>query len=77
MAKMSTNVSPVPNTWYVNKSGKLIKVKMMAFKGHEISRIMIEFLEGTTQLVDFSDWARLDLERHAWVPSGTRLSLKS
>lgn len=77
MVNMPTNMTPVPNTWYVNKTGKLVKVKMLAYSQHEVSRIMIEYLEGTTQLVDIADWSKLDLERHAWVPGGEKISFNN
>lgn len=60
---MYTSYVPVVGEWYVKSTGKLIKVKMLVHAGHNISRIVIEYLDGTVQVLGFSDWLCLDLNK--------------
>lgn len=52
---------PLPGYWYINRTGKLMKVKMVML-GHEgIESILLEYIEGATQTISIEDWQCLDL----------------
>jgi len=65
---------PIVGSWYVNKTGKLMKVRMLLFSNDRITTIMIEFLDGMRLNVDYNAWRYLDLDViwHEEKRSGTR-----
>lgn len=52
---------PVIGAWYLSQTGKLMKVRMLLYSGRQIARVMIEYLDGSTQHVDIHAWNFLDL----------------
>ncbi len=68
---------PVVGTWYVNRSGKLVLVKMLSYSGKRPHQVMIESQEGATHMVPMSDWGKLNLQIHAWVPAQQRSVFRS
>ena len=59
---MAQQHAPKAGSWYVNKSGKLMKVKMLLYANDRISRVLIEFLDGMRVTVDVNAWCYLDLD---------------
>jgi len=55
--------TPVVGEWYVKSTGKLIKVKMLSYFENNVERVVIEFLDGTIQLLAFHEWLTLDLNK--------------
>ena len=37
---------PVSGSWYVNRTGKLVKVSLLLYAGEIVSRVMLEYLDG-------------------------------
>ncbi len=60
---MVTSYSPVVGEWYVKSTGKLIKVKMLSYLEEKIERVVIEYLDGTIQMLAFNEWLTLDLNK--------------
>ena len=60
---MFTSFTPVVGEWYVKSTGKLIKVKMLAHAEEKVDRVVIEYLDGTTQILNFGEWLNLDLNK--------------
>jgi len=56
---------PVVSAWYLNQTGKLMKVKLVLFDNKVISKVMVEYLDGSSSIVDISMWNFLDLDVHA------------
>lgn len=63
-----TTQKPIVNAWYVNQTGKLVKVRMLDYEKGKLAKVLIEYLEGNTILVAIDDWNKLDLHIHAWMP---------
>ncbi|MBI3563350.1 MAG: hypothetical protein HY080_16725 [Gammaproteobacteria bacterium] len=61
---MSKQHTPVVGNWYVNRTGQLVKVKMMELVSGSPSKAMIEYLDGTTKIIDMQAWSCLELNRH-------------
>ena len=61
---MFLNHQPVVGNWYMNKTGKLLKVKMLMYADTQPSSIVIEYLDGSRQIVDMASWSCLELHRH-------------
>lgn len=61
---MLTNNNPVVGNWYVNRTGQLIKVKLLEMIQGVAVKAMIEYLDGTTKVIDMHDWSCLELNRH-------------
>ena len=55
---------PVSGAWYVNRTGKLFKVKMVAFDGEQVATILIEYLDGMRISIDYEAWGVMDLSQH-------------
>ena len=51
---MMTRQSPIVGNWYVNRTGQLIKVKMMELMQGIPVKAMIEYLDGTTKIIDIT-----------------------
>jgi len=62
---MFMNHQPVVGNWYMNKTGKLLKVKLLMYADTQPSSVVIEFLDGSRQIVDYTSWSCLELHRHA------------
>ena len=60
---MFTSYKPVVGEWYVKSTGKLIKVKMLSYLEQKIERVVIEYLDGTIQMLAFNEWLTLDLNK--------------
>jgi len=60
---MFTRYVPVVGEWYVKNTGKLIKVKMLAYNGQHIANVVIEYLDGSQHVLAFNDWLCLDLNK--------------
>lgn len=60
---------PIVGTWYVNQTGMMFKVRMLGFSGSRPASVVIEYLEGVTQVITLGDWHTLDVSAHAWIPS--------
>jgi hypothetical protein len=55
---------PVVGNWYVNRSGQLVKVKLLETIQGVAVKAMIEYLDGTSKIIDMSAWSCLELNRH-------------
>lgn len=61
---MTQQRTPVVGNWYVNRTGQLIKVKMMELVAGNPVKAMIEYLDGTTKVINMEAWSCLELNRH-------------
>ena len=52
---------PVSGSWYVNRTGKLVKVSLLLYAGETLSRVLLEYLDGMKVVVTIDAWSRLDL----------------
>lgn len=55
---------PIVGAWFVNLTGQLIKVKLLMFNEDELHRLLIQYLDGSTKLIDKEDWFCLKLNKH-------------
>lgn len=61
---------PVVGSWYLNQTGKLMKVRMLMFSAQRLSKVMIEYLDGSIMIVDIEAWNFLDLNVRQQVADG-------
>jgi hypothetical protein len=52
---------PIPGYWYINRTGKLMKVRMVGYAGENMYSVLIEYPEGTRRSISIRDWQCLDL----------------
>lgn len=52
---------PIVGAWFVNSTGQLIKVKLLMFSEQNLQRVLIQYLDGTTKLINEDDWFNLEL----------------
>lgn len=55
---------PIVGAWFVNLTGQLIKVKLLMFDEEQLHRVLIQYLDGSTKLIDKEDWFCLKLNKH-------------
>lgn len=52
---------PVPGYWYINRDGKLMRVRFVAYAGSRPRAVLIQNIDGQTRVIGFENWCRLDL----------------
>ena len=52
---------PRPGHWYINRTGKLMKVKMIMLGSEGPESVLIQYVEGSTITISMTDWESLDL----------------
>lgn len=52
---------PKPGYWYINRAGKLIKVRLVVHEAGLAVTVLFQYLEGGTEIVSIADWQCLDL----------------
>jgi len=55
---------PTVGSWFVNLTGQLIKVKFVMFDQDKLQRVLIQYLDGNTRLINHEDWFCLKLNKH-------------
>ncbi len=68
-----TKQEPEVGAWYTNRTGKLMKVKLVLYRHENPLRVMIEFLEGQHKIVNIDDWYYLELSRQIGAYRKARL----
>ena len=52
------------DSWFINRTGKLMKVKLIMYRHENPIKVMIEFIEGQLKVVSIEDWYCLELNPH-------------
>ena len=55
---------PVPDAWYVNKTGKVLKVRLLLYREGRLNAVIIENLEGQRNIIKLENWYELHLSRY-------------
>ena len=63
---MAIQQKPLISTWYVNLTGQLIKVLALGYSDGQLSRVVIEYINGKRQIIGIDTWYLLDLEMHLY-----------
>jgi hypothetical protein len=61
---------PIVGSWYLNQTGKLMKVRMLMFTEQRLAKVMIEYLDSSVKIVDIEAWNFLDLNVRRQVADG-------
>jgi len=56
---------PVINNWYTNLTGKLFKVRMASYNGADVGSLVIEYIDGSKQIISKQEWDCLKLMSHS------------
>ena len=56
--------NPVPDSWYVNKTGKVVKVRFLLYREGKLDAVIIESLEGLHNIIKHEGWYELHLSRY-------------
>ncbi len=59
---MSIQQKPIVGSWYVNLTGQLLKVRAVSYCESSLSKVVVEYLNGSRVIVDIEQWKLLDLE---------------
>jgi len=55
---------PVPDSWYVNTTGKVLKVRLLLYLEGYLDAVIIENLDGRHNMVKLERWYELHLSRY-------------
>jgi len=58
---MRKRQKPVPGNYYINLAGQLLRVKCILYSYGEMTRIIIEYLDGKHVNLTRDEWTWLDL----------------
>jgi len=61
---MHSQQNPVINNWYTNLTGKLFKVRMASYCGMDVGNLVIEYIDGSKQIISKQEWDCLKLMSH-------------
>lgn len=61
---MHRHQNPIINNWYTNLTGKLFKVRMALYVDSDVSRLVIEYIDGSRQIISREEWDCLKLLNH-------------
>jgi hypothetical protein len=65
---MGIQQRPVPGYYYINLTGQMIKVKALLYVEGDLSRVVIEYLDGRTININVDEWSWLDLSVYSeWL----------
>lgn len=71
---MATNQIPYPNTWYLDLTGTLFKVRLILFSAQRLHAVMVEQVDGRRAIIGIHTWRELDLTLYSLpVLPGRRL----
>ncbi|HED38912.1 MAG TPA: hypothetical protein ENJ13_00610 [Chromatiales bacterium] len=59
---MSIQQKPIVGSWYVNLTGQLLKVRAVSYRDSSLSKVVVEYLNGSRVIIDIEQWKLLDLE---------------
>ena len=55
---------PVPDSWYVNETGKVLKARLLLYRSGRLNAVIIENLEGQRNIIKLENWYKLNLSRY-------------
>lgn len=61
---MHNHQNPIINNWYTNLTGQLFKVRMVAFSSEGMGSLVIEYIDGSKQIISRQEWDCLKLMKH-------------
>ncbi len=59
---------PVPDSWYVNENGKVIKVRLLLYQGGRLAKVLTEDIDGVSGIINYYQWYELNLSRYCYAP---------
>jgi hypothetical protein len=61
---MFRSQDPVPDSWYVNETGKVVKVRLLLYREGHLNAVIVENLEGRHNSIKLENWYELHLSRY-------------
>ena len=61
---MHIQQDPIINNWYTNLTGQLFKVRMTSHNADGLGSLVIEYIDGTRQVISKHEWDCLKLMKH-------------
>ena len=62
---MHHHQDPIINNWYVNLTGQLFKVRMVVYSLEGMGSLVIEYIDGSKQIISRQEWDCLKLMKHS------------
>ena len=62
---MHSQQDPIINNWYTNLTGQLFKVRLASYDVNGVGSLMIEYIDGTRQIISREEWDCLKLMKHS------------
>jgi len=61
---MHSQQDPIINNWYTNLTGQLFKVRMASYSSEGVGSLVIEYIDGSKQIISREEWDCLKLMKH-------------
>lgn len=61
---MFRSQDPVPDSWYVNESGKVLKARLLLYRDGTLTAVIVESLEGQRKSIKLESWYKMHLTRY-------------
>ena len=61
---MFQSQDPLPDSWYVDETGKVLKVRLLLYRESHLAAVIVETLEGKHQSIVLEKWYELHLSRY-------------
>ena len=61
---MFRSQDPVPDSWYVNQTGRVVKVRLLLYLEGRLNAVIVETLEGKRNIIKLKHWYELHLSRY-------------
>lgn len=58
---------PVPDSWYVNENGKVVKVCLLMYREGRLDTILTNDLDGDSEIIKLDAWYELHLSRYCYA----------
>ena len=59
---------PVPDSWYVNEQGSVVKVCLLMYREGHLDAVLTNDLDGCSDVIKLDEWYNLHLSRYCYAP---------
>lgn len=60
---MRASEDPVVGSWYNDRDGDLVRVRLAGYRHEELKTLLLEYMDGQRELVSLDTWYKMELHR--------------
>lgn len=61
---MLRSQDPAPDSWYVNETGKVLKVRLLLYREGNLTAVIVESLDGQRKSIELESWYDMRMSRY-------------